>query len=89
MTRIVAGVFDDRQATPHVEGSTIFWHGDAFVANTLTVRYHGATGELTLFVNGQQAAQASVAVPSGATLSLSTPTGDEALFTHATLYSAS
>jgi hypothetical protein len=76
-------------ADPRVQGSTISWHGDAFVANTLTVRYLASAGQLTLFVNGQQAAQASVTLQSGTTLALSTPTGGEAVFTHATLFTAS
>ncbi|HEX6123235.1 MAG TPA: hypothetical protein VFY89_08740, partial [Ktedonobacterales bacterium] len=81
-----------QRVAPHVEGTTIFWHGDAFVANTLTVRYKpnmaGSEGEVTLFVNGQQAARANATLSPGATLSLGTPTGGEAIFTHATLYSA-
>jgi hypothetical protein len=78
---------------PREQGTTILWHGDAFVANTLTVRYEpnvaGDTGRVTLFVNGQQAAQATATLSRGATLALGTPTGGEAIFTHATLYSAS
>jgi hypothetical protein len=68
-------------------GATVAWHEDGFVANTLALRY--ANGILTGYANGQVVAERPADLSSKATIVLSATRGDEALFTHATIYSGS
>lgn len=70
-------------------GSTIAWHADGYVGNTIGLRYLPATEELTLYANGQQIATQTGTVPSGSPLALGALVHSEALFTHVTIYAAS
>lgn len=67
--------------------TTVAWHEDGFVANTLALRY--INGIVTGYANGQQIVERSVDLTGQATISLDTTRGNEALFTHATIYSGS
>jgi hypothetical protein len=71
-----------------VQGGTIYWHGDDFVANTLAVKYDSSANQVTLYINDQQVATANVTLGQS-TIALGSPSNREALFTHATLYSSS
>ena len=68
---------------------TVAWHEDGFVANTMALRY--VNGTVTGYANGQQIIERSVNVLGlgRATISLAATRGNEALFTHATIYSGS
>ena len=67
--------------------ATVAWHEDGFVANTLALRY--INGIVTGYANGQQVVERSVDLTGQATIFLNATRGDEALFTHATIYSGS
>lgn len=67
-------------------GSTDAWHTDAYVANTIAIRYIKDTSSLTVYVNGQQIAALPASAISGPVVLGTTP-GAEALYTHAVLYS--
>lgn len=76
--------------------STVAWHSDAFVANTIGLLYvpysdsdSTVSGTLTVFVNGQAIARTVASVASNSPLALGAALGGEALFTHVTLYLAS
>ena len=69
-------------------GETVAWHTDAYVANTIAIRYNPGDSRITVFANGQQFASVPAGQTSGA-ISLGTAPGGEALYTHAALYSAS
>lgn len=73
----------------HVQGTTIDWHADVFVTNTMAVKYDAQAGQVTLYLNGVQVASGPLAVGSSAAIGLATSSTGEALFTHATLYSGS
>jgi hypothetical protein len=76
-------------AQVRVEGTTIDWHGDPFVSNSMAVKYDAQAGQMTLYVNDIQVASATLSLNAGSSIALAAPDGAEALFTHATLYSAS
>ena len=67
--------------------ATVAWHEDGFVANTMALRY--VNGIVTGYANDQQIIERSVNVLGlgRATISLAATRGNEALFTHATIYS--
>ncbi len=76
--------------------STVAWHSDDFVANTIGMLYvpysdsdSSVSGTLTVFANGQAIARTAAAVSSNSPLALGAAQGGEALFTHVTLYLAS
>ena len=74
-------------------GSTVAWHSDVYVANTIGLLFipddaTSARGTLTLFVNGQAIGHVSAMVASYLPLALGAKAGGEALFTHVTLYLA-
>ena len=71
------------------EGTTTAWHTNAFVGNTITVSYDAGASLLTLFANDQQVTSITLTMGSQASLALGAGAGGEALFTHATIYSAS
>lgn len=71
------------------EGTTTAWHTNGFVANTITVSYDAGASLLTLFANGQQVTSVTLTIGSKASLALGAGGGSEALFTHATIYTAS
>lgn len=74
----------------NASGATDAWHTDAYVANTIAIRYNPGAGDsrIVFFANGQQFASVPAGQTSGA-ISLGTAPGGEALYTHAALYSAS
>ncbi|MBF6590181.1 MAG: hypothetical protein IVW57_06565 [Ktedonobacterales bacterium] len=72
-----------------IQGTTINWHGDDFVANTVSVGYDASTTRLTLSINGQAVASANTPLDPRSSLAVGALDGAQALYTHATLYSAS
>jgi hypothetical protein len=67
---------------------TFAWHGVA--ANTVTLQWLGPGSELAIFANGQRVTSVKFDVGSESqALALGAAPGDEAIFTHVTLYSAS
>jgi len=77
-----------------VSDSTVAWHTDSFVANSLAVRYQlnqAGSPTLTVFVNGQEVTSnpMSSILSSGYSIAIGAGTGGEALYTGATLYTAS
>ena len=76
----------DGSLTCHSD-ATVAWHEDGFVANTMALRY--VNGIVTGYANDQQIIERSVNVLGlgRATISLAATRGNEALFTHATIYS--
>jgi len=73
-----------------IQGNSIAWHSDSFIANSMGLRYvsDGDSGQVTLFANGQEVASTAATVAPGAPISLGAAANAEAVFTHATLYSA-
>jgi hypothetical protein len=71
-----------------IKGTTINWHGDPYVANTITVKYNAQVGQLTLYLNDIQIASAALTIQPGDKIALAAPDGAEALYTHASLYTA-
>jgi hypothetical protein len=72
--------------------STVAWHGDSYVSNTLAVRYlpdAGGGGSLTLFANGQQVATLALDLNQGDSFGIGADANGEAVFTRVTVYSAS
>lgn len=73
-----------------IQGNTIAWHSDSFIANSMGLRYvaDGNGGRVTLFANGQEVASVAATIAPGSPISLGAAADSEAVFTHATLYSA-
>lgn len=69
-------------------GATVAWHTDSYVANTIAIQFSPGDSRIAFLANGQQFASVPAGETSGA-ISLGTAPGGEALYTHATLYSAS
>jgi hypothetical protein len=74
--------------------STVSWHTDPYVGNTVVIRYQlnsDNTGTLTLFANGQEIASETLMGGLGSDTSIAIGAGNdgEALYTSATIYSAS
>jgi hypothetical protein len=74
--------------------STVLWHTDSYVANTVAIRYQvNADGSNTVavFANGQKVASSdtTVVLSSGYSIAIGSGDGGEALYTGATLYTAS
>lgn len=72
-------------------GSTVAWHSDGFVPNTIGLLFipdnpNSVSGTITLFANGQAIASRSAILPPNSPLALGAKKGGEALFTHVTLY---
>lgn len=74
--------------TPSSTGATDAWHTDAYVSNTIQIRYSAGDARVTVSVNGQQIAALPVSQTSGP-IALGSGVSGEALYTHAALYSAS
>jgi hypothetical protein len=77
--------------TAGIRDSTVAWHTDGYVANTLAIRYipNQNTGSvLTLFVNGQEVTShlVSADLSSGFSIAIGANGDSEALYTSATLY---
>lgn len=70
-------------------GSVGAWHGNAYLANTIGMKVAADHQTVTVFVNGQQVASTYLAASLSAqpVIAVGAPGGDEAVFTHATLYS--
>lgn len=73
---------------PLISGSTIAWHTDSSLANTITLRYSATSGTLDGYVNGQQVFSHALTLDQGTELALAAPDGAQALFTSFALYSA-
>jgi len=76
-----------------VSDSTVAWHTDSYVGNTLVIRYQvNADGSdtISIFANGQEVANtvASASIVSGSSVAIGSGAGGEALYTGATLYTA-
>jgi hypothetical protein len=73
-----------------IRGNTIAWHSDSYIANSMGLRYvaDGDGGRVTLFANGQEVASMAATIAPGSPISLGAAADSEAVFTHATLYSA-
>jgi hypothetical protein len=73
-----------------IRGNTIAWHSDSYIANSMGLRYvaDGDGGRVTLFANGQEVASIAATIAPGSSISLGAAADSEAVFTHATLYSA-
>jgi hypothetical protein len=73
--------------------STVAWHTDSYVANTLAIRYQvNADGgdTISVFANGQEVASSvtTVSLSSGNSIAIGSGDGGEALYTGATVYTA-
>jgi hypothetical protein len=71
--------------------STVAWHTDSYVANTLAFRYQvnsDGGDTISVFANGQEVASSATSVSLGSGFSIAIGSGDggEALYTGATLY---
>jgi hypothetical protein len=74
--------------------STVAWHTDSYVANTLVIRYQvnaDESGTISVFANGQEIASSNTpaSLSSGFSIAIGSGNGGEALYTAATLYTAS
>lgn len=71
-------------------GTTVAWHGDGYIANTIAVRYEPTVqgGRMTLYANDQKVASQVVTLAPGSAIVLSAAPSSEAVYTHVTLYSA-
>jgi hypothetical protein len=75
-----------------VPNLTDAWHGDSYVANSIALRFlpdTGGGGQLAYFANGQLVTTIGLDLGSSAALGIGAASDAEALFTHATVYSAS
>jgi hypothetical protein len=78
-----------------VSDSTVAWHTDSYVANTLAIRYQvnsDGSGTISVFANGQEVASSATSVSlrnGGFSIAIGSGDGGEALYTGATLYTAS
>jgi hypothetical protein len=70
-------------------GTTTAWHTNGLIANTITISYDAASATLTIYANGQLVTSAPMTQSVGPMLSLGAGGDGEALFTHASIYSAS
>jgi hypothetical protein len=74
--------------------STVAWHTDSYVPNTLAIRYQvnsDGSDTISVFANGQQAVSSATTVSLSSGFSIAIGSGDEgeALYTGAALYTAS
>jgi hypothetical protein len=80
--------------SPLASDSTVAWHTDSYVANTLAIRYQAnadGSNTISVFANGQEVASSvtTVSLSSGYSIAIGSGDGGEALYTGATLYTAS
>jgi hypothetical protein len=74
--------------------STVAWHTDSYVANTLAIRYQvnaDGSNTISVFANGQEVASSdtTVILSSGYSIAIGSGDGGEALYTGAKLYTPS
>jgi len=67
-------------------GGLAAWHGDALVANTVAIKVTPDHSALSVYVNDQEVATVTPQLGPQPAIALGAPAGDEAIFTHATLY---
>lgn len=82
----------DSQDSTCLPTSTVAWHGDSYVSNTLAVRYlpdTGGGGSLVFFANGQEVTTLAMNLNPGAAFGIGADANSEALITHVAVYSAS
>ena len=70
----------------YLSGGLASWHGDALVANTIAVKVSPDHSALTVYVNDQEVATVAPQFGSQPGIALGSLAGDEAIYTHATLY---
>lgn len=70
----------------YLHGGLAAWHGDAQVPNTIAVKATPAHDALTFYVNGQEVVTVHPALGPQPAIALGAPSGSEAIFTSATLY---
>jgi hypothetical protein len=73
----------------YVIGLSVAWHTDGYTPNSVTLRYLPTDDSLTLYTDGQKVRTLHVSLPVQPELALGADSGAEAIYTHATLYSAS
>ena len=73
----------------YVVGLSDSWHTDGYTPNSITLRYLPADDSLTLYTDSQEVRSLHVSLPVQPALALGADSGGEAMYTHATLYSAS
>jgi hypothetical protein len=74
--------------------STVAWHTDSYVGNTLAIRYQvnaNGSNTISVFANGQEvvSSDTTVMLGSGYSIAIGSDNGGEALYTGASLYTAS
>jgi hypothetical protein len=79
---------DCSQATSgiYLSGGLASWHGDALVANTIAVKVTPDHSALTVYVNDQEVATVAPQFGPQPGIALGSLAGDEAIYTHASLY---
>ncbi len=79
---------DCSQATSaiYLSGGLASWHGDPHVANTIAVKVSPDHSALTVYVNDQEVATVATQFGPQPGIALGSLAGDEAIYTHATLY---
>ena len=70
----------------YLHGGLASWHGDALVANTIAVKVTPDHSALTVFVNDQEVATVTPQLGPQPVIAVGAPSGSEAIFTHAALY---
>jgi hypothetical protein len=70
----------------YLHGGLASWHGNALLPNTIGIKVSADHTMLTVYVNGQQIAAVSVQFGPNPGISLGAASGDEEIYTHATLY---
>lgn len=67
-------------------GSAVAWHGNAYVANTVAIKVSPDHALATVYLNNQELVSAPVQLGAEPGLSVGAFSGDEAIFTQASLY---
>ncbi|HZC08299.1 MAG TPA: hypothetical protein VE338_21880, partial [Ktedonobacterales bacterium] len=70
----------------YLHGGLASWHGDALVANTVAVKVTPDHSALSIYVNDQEVATVAPQFGPQPAIAVGAPAGDEAIFTHASLY---
>lgn len=70
----------------YMSGGLASWHGDAHIANTIAVKVSPDHSALTVYVNDQEVATVAPQFGPQPGIALGALAGDEAIYTHATLY---
>jgi len=69
-------------------GTTTAWHTNGLIANTITISYDAGSATLTIYANGQLVTTAPMTQGAQPTLALGAGGDGDAVFTHASIYSA-